>query len=215
MDDATAQPLVVVGAGGHGREVLDVVKAAASPDLALLGIVDDRPGPHPLLERRSVPYLGPVTYLADVDAAYLLGVGHPPTRARLDDQLTSWDRPPASVAHPTASVGSAVSLGEGSVLFAGARVSTNVTTGRHVHLNLNSSVSHDVSLGDHTVLAPGAAVAGACQIGARTWIGLGAVVREGISIGDDVIVGAGAVVVSDVPSGVTVAGVPAKPLRSR
>lgn len=207
--------LVVVGAGGHGREVLDVVEAVVALDpshLELLGVVDDDPGPHPLLERRGIPVLGPLEALHELDAAYALGIGDPILRRALDEQLTAQGLHAASLVHPTASVGSDTRLGPGLLLAAGARITTDVQTGRHVHVNVNASISHDCVLGDHVILNPGAVVTGSVTIGDGVMVGAGAVVRHGTTIGEDAVVGAGAVVVHDVAPRATVVGVPARPL---
>lgn len=210
--------LVIVGAGGHGREVLDVAEAvlAAHPgSFDLLGVADDGDGPFPLLDQRGVAHLGPVEALRDLDAAYALGVGDGGRRSALDATLTAWGRQPCSLVHPLASVGTDVTLGPGAMLAAGARVTTHVVTGRHVHLNVNASLSHDCTAGDHVTLNPGAVVAGTVQLGAGCTIGAGAVVRQGLSIGAGATVGAGAAVVADVAPGTTVVGVPARPLDGR
>jgi sugar O-acyltransferase (sialic acid O-acetyltransferase NeuD family) len=213
-----AQPLVVVGAGGHGREVLDVVEAVLELDpqrFRLLGVLDDHEGPHPLLARRGITWLGPVEALADLDAAYALGVGDGAARASLDGAAAAWGREPATLVHPSATTGSACSLGPGLLLAAGARITTNVTVGRHVHINVNASVSHDCVLGDHVTINPGAVVTGTVTIGDGATVGAGATVRQGTVIGAGAVVGAGAAVVADVERGQTVAGVPARPLPQR
>jgi len=79
-------------------------------------------------------------------------------------------------------------------------------------LNTLSSVDHDCQLGDFVHISPGAHIAGEVQIGDGSWIGIGASVIEGIKIGRNCIIGAGAAVIADVPDGVTVVGVPAKPI---
>lgn len=210
--------LVVVGAGGHGREILDAVRAACvvSGVAPSLHVVDDDPARADLVRRDGVPFLGPLSALEKSPLGegwrYVLGIGGERARATLDRRCTDLGLQPAAVVHPAASIGTANELGPGVVLFAGARVTVNVRLGRHTHLNVNASVSHDCVVGDHTTVSPGAVVAGTCRVGDRVLIGAGATVLQGRTIGDDARVGAGAVVVDDVPPGVTVVGVPARPL---
>ena len=130
------------------------------------------------------------------------------TRARIDQAHGQVDSP--VLVHPQATVASDNRLGPGTVMAAGARVTTNVTTGRHTHLNVNAVVSHDSVLGDHVTLSPGVLVNGSVRIDDRAFLGTGAIVLPGRHIGADAVIGAGAVVTDDVAPGRTVMGVPAR-----
>ena len=213
-----SRPLVVVGAGGHGREVLDIVaavnaaaEAAGAPvPWSLLGVVDDDPADPSLLERRGDRLLGPVTALADLDADHVVAIGDGEVRRRLDERIQAWGGRAAVLVHPSATVGADVHLGPGVVLAAGAVVTTNVVIGRHSHVNVGAVVSHDVRVGDHVTISPMAAVNGAAHLGDGAFLGTGAIVTPGRVIGERAVVGAGAVVVGDVPAGVTATVVPAR-----
>lgn len=204
--------LVIFGAGGHGRETLDIVEAinAVEPTWAFAGFVDDGEVIADRLERRDVSLLGTTELLADSEPRYVIGIGSPAVRAKLDEQLTAWVRIAATLIHPAATVASDNRIGDGVLLAAGARVTTNVTLGRHVHLNVNAVVSHDCVIGNYTTLSPGSLVNGDVQVGTGVFLGTGAIITPGITIGDHAVIGAGAVVVNDVPPGVTVKGVPAR-----
>jgi len=96
-------------------------------------------------------------------------------------------------------------------------ITTNITIGRQVHINIDCTLGHDVSIGDFTTLAPGVHVSGYVHIGSRVYIGTGAVFVHGtesepLIIGDCVTVGAGACVTSSIEVGQTVVGVPARPI---
>ena len=116
------------------------------------------------------------------------------------------------VLHPTAHIAKEANIGIGSVVFAGAIVQPDATIGKHVIINTGASVDHDCDIGDFAHIAPGACLAGGVTVGEGTLIGIGAIVIPGIRIGKWVTVGAGAAVIRDVADGLTVAGVPAKPL---
>lgn len=204
--------LVVVGGGGHGREIVDIVEAIdqRSPTFDLLGIVDDRGDVDGLLGRRGLVWLGATEVLPGVAAGYVLGVGSSDGRRKLDAWATTAGLEPETVIHPTAVLGSDLRIGPGFVAAAHAQVTTNVSIGRHVHLNISATVSHDCVLDDYVTLSPGCHVSGNVRLGAGVTLGVGAVVRQGVSIGEDTFVGAGAVVTQDLPSGVTAVGVPAR-----
>ena len=211
--------LAIVGAGGHGREVLDVVEAliARGQDYEVVGFVADHVDAE-VLARRRAAHLGSVDDLVsgrlgahDDDVSLVLAVGDPATRADLERRIgpCGWDWA-APLVHPLASLGSDVELGAGTVVAAGARITTNVRVGRHVQVNVNAVISHDCRVGDHATVSPGVLVNGAVTLGEGVLLGTGAVVTPGRVVGDWAVIGAGAVVVADVPASVTAVGVPAR-----
>lgn len=210
-----AEPLVVVGAGGFGRETLDVVEAmnrvGAHPRWDVIGVADDSPSEVNLarLARRAIDYLGPVASL-ERRAVVALGVGSPFARAALDAELSGQGFDFATLVHPAAVIGSQVSLCEGAVICAGASLGTNVSLGRQVHLNPHAVIGHDTHVGDFVSVNPNATVSGECAVEAGALIGAGSVIVQGLRIGADAVVGASACVVTDVAPRTTVVGVPAR-----
>lgn len=206
--------LVIVGGGGHGREMVDIVEAInrRNPTFELVGVIDDRGDEYGRLARRGIPVLGDTGFLTNIDAVYAIGVGNPTGRREIDRLAVAAGREPATLVHPTVVLGSDLRLGPGFLAAAYAQVTTNVTVGRHVHLNIGSTVSHDCQLGDYVTLSPGCHVSGNVQLDDAVTLGVGAVVRQGITIGARTFVGAGAVVVDDLPPDVTAVGIPARPL---
>ncbi len=209
--------LVIVGAGGHGRELLDVVEAinALEPTWHVLGFLDDGTPDAKRLARRGMRLLGPADRLAELDAAYVVGVGDNDVRRRIDALATEHGREAATLVHPLSSIGGDVELAPGVVVTAGARITTNVRLGRHTHLNINAVVSHDARLGDYVTLSPGALVNGTVTLADEVMLGTGAIVLPGVSVGRGTWVAAGAVVLDDLPEGVVAVGVPARVQRSR
>jgi len=205
--------LVIVGAGGFGREVLDIVEAtnAVSPMFDLIGFVDDDDSLDlELLNRRGAAFLGSVDVLADLDACYVIAIGSPSARRSVAARIACWPRHPVSMVHPLSTIASEVRLEPGAVLAPGARISTNIRIGPHFHANPNATVGHDCVIGGHVTLSPGAHISGNVTLGDGVLVGTGAVVIQGCTVGEWAVIGAGAVVVRDVAAGATVAGVPAR-----
>jgi len=186
--------VAVLGAGGHGH---DIAAIAASLDLAVCFCDDGRGSVYPF------------TRLVN-DHPFVVGVNDPATKRR----LAAVGSNPVTLVSPTATVAATTSLAPGCVIGAGTNIGPDVTLGEHVHVGAGVTITR-TTVGAFTTIAPGVDIAGDVTIGEECLIGVGAVISNLVSIGDRVTVGAGAVVVSDVPSGVTVAGVPAKPLQRR
>lgn len=210
-------PLLILGAGGFGREVVDVIDAINAaprgPVWQLMGFVDDGTPPPQLLDRLGIPLLGARDVLADHDGSwYVVGVAAPEARRALAAAADAAGLRAATLVHPTATVGRDTSLGEGSILCAHTDVTTHVSVGRHVHVDRQVTIGHDCVLADRVTLHPGATISGAVSLGEGCTVGSNAVVIQGLSVGAGAFVGAGAAVVRDVAPGTTVVGVPAKPL---
>jgi sugar O-acyltransferase (sialic acid O-acetyltransferase NeuD family) len=213
-----AEDLIIIGAGGFGRETVDVVEAinaaAAAPSWHLLGLVDDAltDSNSQRLHVRGLRHLGSLEDLLALEARprYVVGIGSPSVRRRIVERLDTEGFSAATLIHPQATVGSEVTIGSGSVVCAGARVTTNIQVGRHVHLNPNVTVGHDTVLGDFVSMNPASSVSGDCVLQDEVLIGVGAVVLNQLTVGRGAVVGAAACVVRNVVTGSTVKGVPAR-----
>lgn len=203
--------LVIIGAGGHGREALDIVHAinAVEPTFDFLGFLDDGRQPGESATPHDAPILGGQELLRELDAAYVPAIGSTAVRRRIVQSLDGFES--VSLIHPLASIGSHVSHGPGLIMAAGARLTHGISVGQHVHLNVNATISHDCTVGDFVTITPGAHLSGSVTLGDGVWVGIGAAVIQGVTVGDDVTVGAGAAVVDDLPAGCTAVGVPARP----
>ena len=218
-------PIVVVGAGGFGREVIDVIEATnaalvgeggGSPAWKLVGFVDDSITAENLdrLNQRSISLLGSTEEFlstADRDVRYIIGIGAPQVRRRIAETFDAAGYRGAVLIHPAATIGSVVEIGEGSVVCAGVRITTNVLVGRHVHINLNATIGHDTTIGDYVSLNPLASISGDCTIEGDVMVGVGGILLNGLRVGRGSIIGGAACVVRDVAPGTTVVGVPARP----
>lgn len=220
-----ARDLIIVGAGGHGREVLGLVRAlnhaAAEPPWNVVGFADDaRLDPDALarLDRIDSWVACGVDAIADVSGGPVLAVvalGDPATRRAVTDRVRAAGVAIApALVHPSATTGPDVRLGTGVVVAAGSHLTTNVDLAAGVQVNVGCSLSHDVALGAHTTLSPGCRLTGGVDVGQDVFFGVGAVVGPRVTIGSGARIGAGAVVLHDVEPGVTVHGAPARPSRA-
>lgn len=208
--------VIVVGAGGFGREALDVARAmnaVGNERLDIIGVVDDQPSDANLtrLKVQGVRHLGAISELTNRRGTlFAIGVGSPTARASIAYSLETQGLRAATLVHPSALIGSGSEIGEGAIICAGAQVSTNVRIGRHAHINPNATIGHDSTIEDFVSINPGAVVSGDVHIQSHALIGAGAVVLQGLIVGHRSVVGASACVVRDVVGGETVKGVPAR-----
>ena len=204
-------PFVIVGAGGFGRECLDIVQAinGHGGNLDLVGYVDDEGGDPAWLTRRGVACLGSVEKAPDHAARFVIAIGSGQARSRIDQALTAAHMTSPVLIHPQATLGPDCVVAPGVILNAGARVTTNIRLGRHVHVHANATIGHDSIVHDHVSVFPGATVSGGVSLGERVSVGTGANVLPGVEVAAGAFVGAGAVVTRNVGPGLVVAGVPA------
>ncbi len=209
-----ATRVVIIGASGHGRELLGWLRdSAASLNLEFLGFLDDGTPDAARLDRLGATFLGPLEHLTDLtDVVHYVGIGDPAARRAVADRAAALGTAPGpALVHPRAHVGSVVTIGPGSVLAPGVVLTTNVRLGRHVHLSSNVVVGHDSVIEDVVSVYPGATVSGNVTLETGVTIGTNATVIQGLRVGAGSTVGAGAAVVRDVSPATTVAGVPARP----
>lgn len=209
--------IVIAGIGGFGREVIDIIDACNAIEprkYELLGALDDDPQPADLerLAARRVDYLGTtVEWCARPNSAnYVIGISSPKPRRAIDERFADAGLEATTLRHPSATVGGVCDVGPGTILCAGSRLTTNISTGRHVHVHVNSTIGHDAVLRAYSSIFPQSAVSGHCVIGTGATVGASATVLQGRDVGNDGFVGAGAVVTKNVPQGVIVKGVPAR-----
>lgn len=211
--------VVIIGAGGHGREVADILRHQARSDgeIEALGFADDNRDLHGQ-NLDGLPVLGDWSWFEGADRkdiAVVCAVGSPQVCRRLVERARGIGLSFASVISPLAQISSYARLGEGVTIFPNVIINTGVFVDSHSILNVGVVVSHDATVGPYSNINPGAQLAGNVTIGEGCYIGMGSNVIQGRSIGAWSVVGAGAVVIHDLPDNVTAVGVPAKTIETR
>lgn len=194
--------LVIVGAGGHGRVVLDAALAAG---LEVAGFLAD-PAGEPV---NGLPVLGPTALLDELLPRHRFIIAIGDQQARRDFSLRIGDRL-QSVIHPASWISPSARIGKGAAIIGGVIVNANAEVGDFCILNTGCTIDHDNRLADGVQICPGAHLAGNVSVGEDAFIGTGASVIPGVRIGARAVIGAGAVVVSDVPDGAKAVGNPAR-----
>jgi sugar O-acyltransferase (sialic acid O-acetyltransferase NeuD family) len=204
-----AKPLIIVGAGRHGRVVAETAAAAGVP---IRGFLDDTKAAGTTVN--GVAVLGGLRLLDDrallAEHVFVVAIGDQQARRRLSLQIAAAGGRLAVLQHPSCVVSPSATIGEGSVLIAGTIVNANTNVGRFCILNTGCALDHDTVLADGVQVGPGARLAGNVTCGEDAFIGTGAICIPRVTIGARAVVGAGAVVIADVPAGVTVVGNPAR-----
>ncbi len=205
----------IIGAGGHGRVVREIVSlqgrlepvAFYDDDLQKLGLVIDGTtvaGPLDLLRESPRP----------VDAvAVAIGLDGR-RRAEIFGEMSGLGYEMVSAIHPFSFISKSTRIGRGLVVMAGVTVSPGTEIRENVLINTGASIDHDCRLDDHCSVLPNASIAGGVHIGKLACVGQNASVNQYLRIGPRSVIGAGAVVIADVPQDVVVVGVPARVTRS-
>ena len=208
-----SEEIVIWGASGHGRVVLDAANASG---LSVLGFLDD----NPILAAGSFagrPVLGGREQLdalrtRGVDSLHV-AIGDCAARLKISSLARAQGFSLHTIMHPRSVVAADASIGAGSFVAANAVVSSGSTVGDSVILNTACSVDHDCVIGDGVHIAPGVRLGGLVHIDRGAFIGIGSTVLNCLRVGEHSTVGGGAVVVRDLPAGVVAYGVPARIMR--
>jgi sugar O-acyltransferase (sialic acid O-acetyltransferase NeuD family) len=205
------EKLVVFGAGGHAKVVIDIIERQGSYEIA--GLLDDDIG-HKGERFFGYPVLGTRAELPALISAQLchtiVAIGDNAGRVAVAAYLDQHGWCFASAVHPGASIGRGVEICPGSVVMAGCVVNADAYLGGQVIINTGATVDHDCRIEYGVHVAPGCHLCGSVRVGQGSLIGAGTTVTPGVKIGRTVIVGAGSTVIRDVADDARVSGVPAR-----
>jgi len=199
--------IIVYGGGGHGKALIDLIRAEGS--YSLVGIVDDDVPAGTLI--MNVPVLGGEGILKQLlergvclAANAVGGIGNIQTRIKMFERLSQAGFTCPTLIHPRAFIEPSARLAEGIQVMPHAYVGSETEVGYGVIVNTGAIVSHDCRLGDYANLSPGAILAGEVNIGSAVLVGMGVTINLRVRVGDRARIGNGATVKQDVPEGAVV-----------
>jgi sugar O-acyltransferase (sialic acid O-acetyltransferase NeuD family) len=204
--------LLIVGAGGFGREVLGwaLEQQKHQREWIVAGFLDSNPL---ALNGYNVPYkiLGdPNTFVTADNDRFICAIGDPATKLRVAGQVRSHGGRFVNLIHPTAVIGPDCSLGEGCIICPNAVLTTHVRLDSFVTVNVGACVGHDAQIGTGCTLSPHVDINGHAVVGEGVFLGTHASILPSAIVGNYAIVGAGSVVLRKVQPRTTVLGVPAR-----
>jgi len=214
----TRQKIVVVGASGHAKVVIDMLQLARQ--FEIVGIIDTALPAGSTFQ--GCPVLGPDEVIDNLPNraqlhGFIVAIGDNGLRARVTQNLLT--RHPeltlVTAVHPAATVAHDATLGAGTVVMAEAVIGPGCRADTGCIINTRASLDHDGHMEDYASLAPAAVTGGDCRIGNRSAIGIGATLKHGVTIGQNSIIGAGATVMKDIGDNRVAYGTPAEVIRSR
>ena len=207
-----ASRIVIVGAGGFGREVhawlLTSPEYLRRESVGTIVFINDI--------EPVVPVDGEIVATIDAyaplpDDLLLCALGSPAARRTITEKLEARGARFATFVHDSVVVGARVDIGRGAVICPGVILTTDISIGDHVHVNINTSIGHDVTIGAFSTVSPACNLMGKVAVGSGVFLGTAATVVPDRTVHDGAIIGAGSVVVKDIPAGVTAFGNPCVP----
>ncbi|GAB2497082.1 acetyltransferase [Algoriphagus taiwanensis] len=201
--------MLVAGAGGHAFELLDIlISEGKTENLVFFDeinsgqVFQDR---YPIIHSEEE-----VKAHFEKDPFFILGTGNPQVRHQFYKRFTALGGKLISVKGKGVAFSNFSSGAEEADIFNLCFIGANTQIGKGCLINTGAQIHHEVQIGDFTEVNPGAVLLGKVQVGSFCSIGANATILPKVKIGDHVVVGAGSVVTQDVPSEVTIVGVPGK-----
>ena len=205
--------LLIVGAGGHTRVVIDT---AEKNKYEIIGIIDiNFTGKKEKIFGYDV--LGNFDFIKKYEIENIncfIAIGDNSKRKKYYNMVKDLGCKIPNLIHPTAVISDYIDLSEGVFINAGCIINAGAIIGKNVIINTGSIIDHEVKIGDFSHIAPGCKIGGRVKFGAMTFVGIGTDIIDQIDIGENVIIGAGSVVVNSIAPNITVVGIPAKRIKS-
>ena len=202
--------LIIIGAGGFGREILDTLKYINNIEESyeIIGFVDN------IIPIGTI--VNGLVVLGNDEAleicsntSLVLAIGDPHVRKKYYERYKNKFNFPIII-HPTAIVSEFATIGEGSILQAFCIVAANSVIGNAVAINARSGIGHDAKVGDFTCIQSFCDITGNNNIGDLCFLGTGVKIIPKLYIANESYLCAGSVIFKDVLTKSKVLGNPGK-----
>lgn len=210
--------LILVGAGGHAKAVIDAVDRK---EYEIIGILD-KDLSHIHEQINGIPIIGADRdaehYLSEGACHAFIAIGHmgdARIRNCLFSKFKALGYRMINVIHPAAVISESSRLGEGNLIMPNCVVNAEARIGNNTIINTGAIVEHEAIIENDVHLAPGSIVTGMSIVGSGSFIGAGSVVLQNLHIGTNVTIGAGSTVTCDISDNVVAVGSPAREIRRK
>lgn len=204
--------LIIIGAGGVAKEVSLIVQQLnyLEPIWNLIGFIDDDTDKFGEIINGYSVIGGMETLNAyEGNCSVIIAIADYKIKKSIVKALKNrFDF--TTLIHPKVEVHEYMTVGEGSIIYEGAIITSNVKIGKHVLISPKCGIGHDSIIEDYVSLLWNVNISGKDVIEEGVLIGSGATVIQNKVIGKGAIIGAGAVIINDVQSDTTVVGVPGR-----
>jgi len=205
--------MLIAGAGGHAREIIDVFGILKEENIYLYENVADSTRSD-VLGFKILNNEEDIRQIFKEDPRFVLGVGNPYVRHKMNSALQNFGGKLHSLISPLASISVYNAyLGAGINIMSFALISNNVRIDEGALVNCRVNIHHDVIVGQYCEISPGAVLLGGAKVGEFSCIGSGAIILPKVTVGKNCVIGAGAVVTTNIPDNSTAVGTPAKVIK--
>ncbi len=205
--------IIIMGAGGHGQVVADALLLMEHADP--VAFLDENPKITGT-EIMGIPVPGGITQLSSIEHdGIVIALGNNSLRKKIFNKLKLAGENLFTVIHPSAIIAPDVQIGEGCMILAGTVINTGAVIKSNTIINTNATIEHHNRIGPHAHIAPGSTLGGEVIAEQESMIGIGSTVLPRVRVGKKSVLGGGSTAIKDIKEGQTVAGCPARPLKTQ
>lgn len=203
--------LYIIGAGDVGKFVAYNFEIFHATGFEISGFLDDDETKWGKI-LCGYPILGGLNLLDQEEekVGVLVGIAHPQKKKSVVQKINFDKILAPSMVAKNAWISKEAVIGSGVIIYPGVTINYETEIEDHVILNMNCAIGHNCKISKYSTLSPGTSLAGHTQIDQCVSMGINAATKQSVHIGENTIVGGMSMVVKNVPSNVTVVGVPGK-----